>query len=604
MKISLNGGNWRYRCDAEQQGEHENWHDPVFIKKNWDTFPSIELPCCWNSIIEDEILPYDRYVGYFWFFHQFTLDKIEDKDYFINFNGVNYYCKIWINGTYLGDHQGGFLPFKLKIPNKILEKNNVIAVEVENFREFSRLPSLQYDWYNWGGIYRDIDLIVVPKEWIQWIRITTKKITPNSATLIINYKLTIKGQIKWKILQDSNAILEGTTEAQEKKGEFGLSMSNPKLWSPESPTLYEFQAQFNEEEELFKIRFGIRTIEVGKSGILINNKLIKIKGVSLHEEFVPYGRAIKAEDRLNDLKNMKKFGFNTLRTAHYSHDEKLIELADEVGILILEEIPVYWYCDFKNPDVLKLALTMVKDLIYRDFNHPSVILWSMGNEIPIEHRVCSRFIHQLMQYARKLDSSRIVTYVSSRMVSDTFRRKSDLPCVNLYFGWYLFSERNLNMVIDFIHQTAPAQPLLITEFGAGAKFGFHSKEYVKFSEEKQVSILTHSIETFNSKDYIAGWIIWIYRDFRSPMRTNKYQKGFNRKGVVSEKNEPKLITKVIKKVLWKIPKKRKAGFLARFYFIFKPVELMIFGILFGFFQNLFLKGQFERYYSRKPFKSG
>lgn len=320
----------------------------------------------------------------------------------------------------------------------------------------------------------------------------------------------------------------------------------------------------------------------------------------MHEELMPYGRTIPEKERLKDLRMMRKLGFNTLRTAHYSHDEKLIALADEVGILTLEEIPVYWFCDFKNPKVLKLALSMIKGLIYRDFNHPSVILWSCGNEINVEHRVCYRFMHQLMQSAKKLDSSRIITYVSSRMFSDQLRTKSDLPCLNTYFGWYYLSERNLNRVLDFIHQTAPNQPLLITEFGADAKYGFHSKEFQKFSEEKQASILSESIRTFNSKDYIAGWIIWIYRDFRSPMRLNTYQQGFNRKGLVSDKNERKLITKMIRNLLWEKPGKRRINLLARYYFLFKPVELLIFGIFYEFFQNLFLKKTFEKYYSQKP----
>ncbi|HUY00274.1 MAG TPA: glycoside hydrolase family 2 TIM barrel-domain containing protein, partial [Candidatus Deferrimicrobium sp.] len=542
MNISLNGPNWRYKCDADHVGERRNWHDPVFIKKNWDALPFCTIPGCWNTIIEAEKYPYDRYEGFFWYFSQYILDKIdENQEYYLTFKGVNYYCKIWLNGTYLGDHQGGFLPFQLKIPNKILEHNNFIAVEVENFRKFDRIPSLQFDWYNWSGIYRDVELFIIPKTRIQWIHISTQQINPESATLAVRYSITQVGQIQWKIKQGANLILEGNTNAQKKVGQINLNIVNPKLWSPDSPDLYQFKAQLNDVSEQYNTTFGIRLIEVRQYGIYLNKKLIRIKGISQHEELMPFGRAMKKEDRLKDLQQLKKLGFNTLRTAHYSHDETVIELADELGILILEEIPVYWYCDFKNPAVLKLALKMVKALIYRDFNHPSVILWSMGNEIPVEHRVCYMFMHQLMQYAKKLDPSRIITYVSSRMFSDTLRRKSDLACINLYFGWYLFSERNLNLILDFIHQTAPSLPLLITEFGAGAKYGFHSAQNQKFSEEKQASILTHSIETFNSKDYIAGWIIWIYRDFRSPMRMNQYQQGFNRKGIVSENNELKLI---------------------------------------------------------------
>jgi len=599
-KISFNG-NWKYKCDIKQSGEQELWNDLNFIKESWSKLPNCKLPACWNTIEEGGTLPYDRYEGFFWFFYQFALEKLEEEeDYFISFKGINYYCKVWMNGTYLGEHQGGFLPFQLSIPTKILGKNNFIAVEVENFRKFDRIPSMQFDWYNWGGIYRDVDFLVLSKKRIEWLHIITTEIDSDSARLLIKYKLTQKGLMKWAILQNSEVVLQGSTDFQQLRGQFSLSIPYPKLWSPQDPMLYEFEVQFADGGERYSTKFGIRTVEVKQTGVYLNNKLIKIKGVSQHEELMPYGRAIPEGERLKDLKMMKFLGLNTLRTAHYSHDEKLVALADEVGVLILEEIPVYWFCDFKNPQVLKLAFSMMRGLIYRDFNHPSVILWSVGNEIPIENRACYRFMVQLMQAAKKLDPSRIVTYVSSRMVSDGLRSKSDLPCLNEYWGWYYFSERNLNRVLDFIHQTAPHKPLLITEFGADAKYGFHSNEYQKFSEEKQASILSESIRTFNSKDYIAGWIIWIYRDFRSPMRLNMYQQGFNRKGVVSDKNEPKLIAKVIKALLWEKPKKRRLKLLARYYFLFKPVELLIFGIFYELFQNLFLKKKFEKYYAHEP----
>ena len=599
-KISFNG-NWKYKCDIKQSGEQELWNDLNFIKESWNKLPNCKLPACWNTIEEGGTLPYDRYEGFFWFFYQFALEKLEEEeDYFISFKGINYYCKVWMNGTYLGEHQGGFLPFQLSIPTKILGKNNFIVVEVENFRKFDRIPSMQFDWYNWGGIYRDVDFLVLSKKRIEWLHIITTEIDSDSARLLIKYKLTQKGLMKWAILQNSEVVLQGSTDFQQLRGQFSLSIPYPKLWSPQDPMLYEFEVQFADGGERYSTKFGIRTVEVKQTGVYLNNKLIKIKGVSQHEELMPYGRAIPEGERLKDLKMMKFLGLNTLRTAHYSHDEKLVALADEVGVLILEEIPVYWFCDFKNPQVLKLAFSMMRGLIYRDFNHPSVILWSVGNEIPIENRACYRFMVQLMQAAKKLDPSRIVTYVSSRMVSDGLRSKSDLPCLNEYWGWYYFSERNLNRVLDFIHQTAPHKPLLITEFGADAKYGFHSNEYQKFSEEKQASILSESIRTFNSKDYIAGWIIWIYRDFRSPMRLNMYQQGFNRKGVVSDKNEPKLIAKVIKALLWEKPKKRSLKLLARYYFLFKPVELLIFGIFYELFQNLFLKKKFEKYYAHEP----
>ncbi len=598
MKISLNGL-WKYRCDADHKGERENWHGPNI---SWENFYSCELPCCWNSIKEDQVLQYDRYEGYFWFFKKFELNIDTKKDYLLEFKGVNYYCKIWLNGAFLGSHSGGFVPFFLKIPVKILEPMNSLVIEVENFRKFERIPSSYFDWYNWGGIYRDINLLVVPKTRIRWIHITTKKIFPDSAQLNISYSLTQEDQLQWKILRNNYVILEGKTTNPQNLGEFLVDLTSPELWTPEFPNLYAFEAQIMGDSEVIERRFGIRTIEVKNKAIYLNNQQIKLRGVSLHEEFMPFGRAQTKEHRVQDIKNIKKLGFNTVRTAHYSHDESLMNAADELGILIFEEIPVYWLCDYKNPETLKTAAKQLKSLIYRDFNHPSVILWSVGNEVPVEKRSCYQFILQLMRLAKKLDPSRIVTYVSNRMFSDKLHMKSDLACINLYFGWYLASERNLNLLLDIIHETDSTHPWIITEFGAGAQYGFHSAQYQKFSEEKQASIISHSIETFNSKDYVAGWIIWIYRDFRSALRTNQYQQGFNRKGLVSDKNEPKLIAKVIHYVLNKITKKRRFRIMPKYYFFLKPVEILIFGFLFDIFQELYNKKLFEKFYSRKSLK--
>jgi beta-glucuronidase len=323
-------------------------------------------------------------------------------------------------------------------------------------------------------------------------------------------------------------------------------------------------------------------------------------GVSLHEELMPYGRTISEKDRLRDLRAIKELGFNTLRTAHYPHDEKLIEIADKVGMMILEEIPLYWRCDFANPSVQRLAARMMRDLIRRDFNHPSVILWSMGNEVPIENVTCRRFMHQLLRFVKKLDPSRIVTYVSSRMFHDPLRKELDLPCLNEYFGWYYFSEKNLNLILDMIHETDVSHPLLITEFGADAKYGFHSRSLQKSSEERQASILANSIETFNSKPYVAGWIIWLYRDFRSPLRTNKYQLGYNRKGIVSDKNELKVAAKAIRRISSATPKKRRFHILPKFGFPARLIELFVVGILFGFGQKLFAGKNLDKYYMRIP----
>ncbi len=265
---------------------------------------------------------------------------------------------------------------------------------------------------------------------------------------------------------------------------------------------------------------------------------------------MPFGRTIPYEKRLEDIKTIKSLGFNALRTAHYSHNEDLLAIADKIGILILEEIPVYWNCNFKSNEVFKVAARILRELIKRDINHPSVIWWSVGNEIPIHRRECSRFIKRLMVLARKYDDTRIVTYVSRKLITDLTRRYADVATINTYFGWYFGHERMLSLFLDIM--TAPLfnKPWIFTEFGAGAKFGFHDdwKNQTKFTEERQLQLLDYTIRTINSKENFAGWFIWIFRDFRSLMKSGNYQQGFNRKGIVSEKSYEK------KLIFYRIPK--------------------------------------------------
>ncbi len=267
---------------------------------------------------------------------------------------------------------------------------------------------------------------------------------------------------------------------------------------------------------------------------------------------MPYGRTIPYKKRLEDVENIKSLGFNAIRTAHYSHDEAFLKIADEKGILILEEIPIYWHCDFKNPHTYATAINMLIELIKRDVNHPSVIWWCVGNEVPLHERNCANFIKRLMKFARELDDSRIITCVSRKLIPDLTRKYVDVSTINTYFGWYYGHEKMISLILDIIRTPVRNKPWIYTEFGAGAKYGFHAdwNKQIKYSEEKQLQILDYTIRTINSKEYFAGWFIWVYRDFKSAKRINQFQQGFNRKGIVSgETNEKKLIYYRIPKIL-------------------------------------------------------
>jgi beta-glucuronidase len=595
MKKSLNG-KWQYFIDYQNDGIDNEIFSVTSIKDNISSYSFIDIPSCWNSIKGLE-----RYEGHFWYFKIFKIEDFdpENHDFFLCFNGINYRSKIWINGCYLGSHEGGFLPFNFKIHNENLnlKSNNYLAIQVENLRKRGRIPGKLFDWYNWGGIYRGVYFNIIPKLRIDWVHIKTK-LEKNKAQLVVDYKITRAEKFHYTIKFRDKTIKTKNIRPVDKKGSFKIYLDKPQLWTPEHPNLYEIKVKLDKNHFELSDRFGIREIKTHGSFLYLNNKRIKLYGVNLHEELMPYGRSIPYEKRREDLQNIKKLGFNALRSAHYSHDESLLELADEIGLLVLEEIPVYWNMKYKSIETLKLAAKMIRALIYRDYNHPSVLFWSVGNEVPIESIQCHRFMLLLVNYAKKLDPTRLVSYVSSHFLSDHYRRKTDIATLNEYFGWYFLSVQNLNYILEMTRGMAFNKPWFITEFGAGAKKGFNSPELEKFSEEKQAYIISRSIKIFNSKDWIAGWFIWIYRDFKSAIRTNQYQKGFNRKGLVSEKNEKKLIAKIMPKIIKKSIKTRKYPILAKFMlplgfffsYIFKIMDLA----------NIFQEKMMDEYYDTHP----
>ncbi|MHA1436296.1 MAG: glycoside hydrolase family 2 protein [Promethearchaeota archaeon] len=545
--ISLDGI-WKCKPDFNDNGIMDKWYDPRNYNDKDKDLLEIKIPNSFN-VLEG----FELFEGIFWHFRVFSIEDLSnDFDYMLYFKGINYNSKVWLNGVFLGENNGGFIPFSFFIRQKsvLKSKNNLLVIRIDNTRRRGQIPDYSFDWFNWGGIYRSIKLLILSRNRVKDVVIKTILKSRKESRIEVNYKIIGDVSVKWQILDGSlkSVLFEGNVPKDLKKGYFSLIIENPKLWSPDNPNLYYLKIynvlSETKSDLLFESYFGIRQIEINGVNILLNKKKFYFKGISLHEEYFPYGRAIPYEKREEDIKNIKSLGFNALRTAHYSHDEDLIEIADRLGILILEEIPVYWFCDFKSNETFKLAAKMARSLIKRDINHPSVVWWSVGNEVPIQQPSCSRFFKRMMKWVKRFDDTRIITYVSHRLFCDLTRRHADVACLNAYFGWYYGSPKMINLVLDIVRTPVYHKPWIYTEFGAGAKFGFRAewKKQIKFSEERQLYVLDYSIRTFNSKEYLAGWFLWAYRDFRSFLRQNKYQQGFNRKGIVSgERNEKKLI---------------------------------------------------------------
>jgi beta-glucuronidase len=318
-----------------------------------------------------------------------------------------------------------------------------------------------------------------------------------------------------------------------------------KYWSVDNPYLYEVNLKTTEDE--LKDQIGFRSIRTEGASILLNEKPIFLKGISLHEES-PFGkgRGHSQADARQLLLWAKELGCNFVRLAHYPHNEHMVRLADKMGMLVWEENPVYWTIEWENKATYKNAENQLTELISRDKNRASVLIWSMANETPTSE-ARNIFLTNLARKARSLDNTRLISAAleqssyqgnsNIRTIHDAFADVVDILSFNQYIGWYDGLPEKAQSIQWKITQN---KPVLISEFGAGAKFGLHGDKGTRWTEEYQEYLYEETLKMISKIDQLQGFSPWILVDFRSPRRPlPKIQDGWNRKGLISEKGEKK-----------------------------------------------------------------
>jgi len=516
---------------------------------------SLNVPGDWNS--QDPKFLY--YEGTVWYKKSFNYTKSNSTDrVFVYFGAVNYRADVYLNGKKLGSHIGGFTPFNFEIPDSVLKlKDNFLVVKVDNKRGAEEVPTVNTDWWNYGGITRNVALVEVPQTFIQDFAIHLKKPTAGAAPQTKN--TAVEGWVKING-QSSGTITVEIPELKVKKSfavigaitSFTFQLPTVQLWSPQNPKLYKVDISTTTDKLADKI--GFRTIEASGKQVLLNGKPVFMRGIAVHGE-IPQQmrRAYSAADAAQLFGWAKELGCNMVRLAHYPHDETMTRMADSLGFLVWSEIPVYWTIDFGNPEVFQKAKTQLTEMITRDHNRSSIIIWSVGNETPVSP-VRTDFMHHLITAAKALDSTRMVSaalevnYNSGRninMIDDPLGQYVDLVAFNEYLGWYgglPSSCRTTNWGTPY------NKPLFISETGAGALSGFHADSLTRWSEEyqewyykEQVDMLKRMPENF------IGISPWVLADFRSPKRNNPvYQEGWNRKGLFSNEGKKKKAFYVLK----------------------------------------------------------
>ncbi|MCF8262076.1 MAG: beta-glucuronidase [Melioribacteraceae bacterium] len=541
-------GYYDYRYEPHAEGYFKNAiekNESELLEYSFDTDEMLYVPGDWNSQMEKLLF----YEGTVWYKNSFDYDLSSAKRLFIHFGAVNYDAKVYLNGEMLGHHEGGFTPFQYEITDKIKAKGNFVVVKVDNKRLQDAVPTVNTDWYNYGGITRPVTLIETEKTFISEYSIQLKK----------GDKGTIAGKIKLDGSSKKQKITVTIDEASITKEvetdnngivEFEIN-AELVLWSPNSPKLY--QVKIESETDMITDKIGFRTIETRGTDILLNGKTIYLKGISIHEEaaYQNGARAFSKDHAKVLLGWAKELSCNYVRLAHYTHNEAMVKMADELGLLVWAEIPVYWTISWEKEATYKNAENQLATMINRDKNRASIILWSMANETPVsEPRF--HFLSDLVSTARELDPSRLITAAMERhytddktlLIDDPFGELVDVLGCNAYIGWY---DGLPEKCADIKWETIYNKPVVISEFGGGAMFGNHGDKLERWTEEYQEDLYIENIKMFEKVDFIKGMTPWILKDFKSPRRHQpRIQNFWNVKGLVTDKGDKKKAFYVLK----------------------------------------------------------
>ena len=531
--LSLNG-TWTYAVDQYDTCIRQKWHREAYVDHNGNTlpvdfsfeeWPEIELPCCFNTFAKEYLL----YEGPMVFFKAFDFEKNGDEKVFLRIGAAAMLCRVFLNGEYVGMHRGASTPFFFDVSD-LIKDNNRLLISVDSTRRPEQVPTENTDWFNYGGIFRDIEIVRVPKVYVKDFQIALVR---DGQFNKIKVRVTLSEAVSGKaILTIVELGISETIDITDGKGE-DIIAAMPELWSPENPKLYDATLSFGEDQVADRV--GFREVRVEGRNILLNGKPIFLKGISSHEESVAHGRALTDEERIENLKLAKELGCNFMRVAHYPHHENMAKLADELGLLLWEEIPVYWAIRFDREETYLDAKNQFAELIARDFNRASVILWSVGNE-NADTDLRLAFMKGLADYAHEVDETRLVSAAclvdeAHNRIADRLADSLDVIGLNEYIGWYNPDFARLPQLFE---NSQPDKPVIITEFGADAMKGNRGSDQVKGTEEYQARIYRTQMETLLKIDYIKGMSPWILYDFRCPRRTSSIQKYYNRKGLLDE----------------------------------------------------------------------
>ncbi len=573
-------GVWRFVADLSHRGLEEEWAAHTLS----DAVP-MPVPASYNDIIPDARIR--DHVGWVWYERTVTVaGGRDDRAYRLHFEAVTHRAKVWLDGEYLGENRGGYLPFSFDVSERIRRgASHRLTVAVSNVLDWTTVPAgdvlapkdsdqypvgyakqkIYHDFFNYAGIHRSVFLVETPRSYIDDC---TVEPSVDGTAGTVAYTVEVRssddaGGVEG--LSVAARLIDGDdTIVAESAGERGaLVLDTCRLWSPDDPYLYRVQFRLtrgNELVDVCEVRTGFRTVTVEADGIYLNGKKIYLKGFGRHEDAPVRGKGYDAVTLVNDVHWMQWIGANSFRTSHYPYGQEVMDMADELGFLVIDEVPMVGPRDKTapvfvegrvGPDLTAAHKDALKRLVGRDRHHPSVIMWSVANEPACWEPGAREYFTDIINYTRSLDSSRPITVCLVGTVdTSTIYDLLDVISINRYFSWYTDPGSlevigpQLSSEMKRLHDRT-GKPVLVTEYGADAVAGIHAEPPVMFSEEYQVRMLEAFHDVHDSLSFCAGEHVWNFADFQTDQEFRRVDG--NKKGVFTRDRRPKMAAHALRK---------------------------------------------------------
>ncbi|KAI4881400.1 hypothetical protein NFI96_010137 [Prochilodus magdalenae] len=583
-------GLWSFRADLSPD-RHAGFNQAWFKQPLAETGPVIDMavPSSFNDITQDAELR--DFIGWVWYEKEVWVPVrwVQDKEtrIVLRVGSAHYYSMVWVNGVKVAEHEGGHLPFEADIDSVIRKDVGMpcrITIAVNNTLDLHTLPpgTIQYindptrypagyfiqnynfDFFNYAGIHRSVLLYTTPKAYIDDITVNT---TFSDSTGFVFYNVSVAGSTKPTVklaLSDKDGRCVATAD-----GTLGvLKVPNVNLWWPylmheNVGYMYSMEVKLTAESgqiDVYMLPVGIRTVQVTSSKFLINKKPFYFHGVNKHEDADIRGKGFDWPLIVKDFNLMKWMGANSFRTSHYPYAEEILQMADRHGIVVIDECPGVGIKDIRSfgNESLTHHLVVMEELVRRDKNHPSVVMWSVANEPAAEMPPAGFYFKQLVAHTKSLDLTRPVTFITdSNYARDLGAPYVDVICVNSYFSWY-HDPGHLEVIpiqlnTQFDNWYGKYQkPIIQSEYGADAVPGLHNDPPMMFTEEYQKQVLQNYHKVFDQKrkEFVVGELIWNFADFMTAQGITRVVG--NKKGMFTRQRQPKAGAFLLRERYWTI----------------------------------------------------